>query len=93
MAEFSHVDVLGVYAWGERVGALAPSTRARDAFVFQYDRAWARGPRHLAPLLMSHGGGEGPERDTWTFPTSMFNANTFKGLPPMIADAEEDHLN
>ncbi len=90
MADYSHVEVLGVYAWGRQVGAVTASDRARGAYVFQYDPDWLAAGIELAPLLMARGAGTGRGRDTFLFPTDRYNAVTFKGLPPMLADSLPD---
>ncbi|WNM27354.1 type II toxin-antitoxin system HipA family toxin [Demequina capsici] len=90
MADYTHVDLLGIHAWGRRVGVLTASERARGAYVFQYDPDWLTTSIELAPLLMARGAGTGRGRDTFLFPTDQYNDITFKGLPPMLADSLPD---
>ncbi|WP_430867455.1 type II toxin-antitoxin system HipA family toxin [Demequina aurantiaca] len=90
MADYSHVDVLGVHAWGRQVGAITASARARGAYVFQYHPDWIATGIELAPLLMGRGAGTGRARDTFVFPTDQYNEVTFKGVPPMLADSLPD---
>lgn len=90
MPDYSHVEVLGVHAWGRQVGALIAATRSRGAYLFQYHPDWTQTGVELAPLLMGLRTGTGPAHDTFMFPTDRYNEFTFKGLPPMLADSLPD---
>lgn len=82
---YQQVGSLRVLAWGELVGAVAPSG-PHGRYAFEYDRAWRRRGIELAPALMSvHS-----RRRIWTFPDIA--TETFHGLPPMLADAVPDRF-
>jgi serine/threonine-protein kinase HipA len=78
---YKPVDVIEVFAWGRRVGAVAldPST---GWYAFAYDPEWVADGVELAPLHM-------PLRvEPYQFPG--LPRETFHGLPPMLADALPD---
>ncbi len=78
---YKPVDVIEVFAWGHRVGAVAldPST---GWYAFAYDPEWVAGGVELAPLHM-------PLRvEPFQFPG--LSRDTFYGLPSMLADALPD---
>lgn len=77
---YTPVNLVEVRAWGRTVGALIPG-RGR-AYAFEYDPAWVRGGLELAPLLMLNRRG--------TFAFTDLNPDTYKWLPPMIADSLPD---
>ncbi|HET8696735.1 MAG TPA: type II toxin-antitoxin system HipA family toxin [Gammaproteobacteria bacterium] len=74
--------VVEVRAWGKRVGALAPDPRL-EAYVFEYDPAWARTGIELAPLTMPVTRAE----RRFVFPEL---APSFLRLPGLVADALPD---
>jgi serine/threonine-protein kinase HipA len=74
--------VVEVRAWGKRVGALAPDPRL-EAYVFEYDPAWARTGVELAPLTMPVTRAE----RRFVFPDL---APSFLRLPGLVADALPD---
>ena len=77
------VPALEVFAWGRRVGALALNP-ATGWFAFQYDPVWVASGVELAPLHM-------PLR-TAPFEFPGLSADTFRRLPPAIADALPDRF-
>lgn len=77
---YAPVELIEVRAWGRTVGALIAG--AGRAYAFQYDPAWARGGPELAPILMPNG------RRIYAF--SNLDPETYKWLPPMIADSLPD---
>lgn len=77
------VELVEVRAWGSTVGALAPAGRG---FAFEYDPAWRRRGIELSPLLM-------PTADRRrVFQFSGLAAETFHGLPPLLADSLPDRF-
>lgn len=80
---FHQAEVLEVHAWGQRVGALAPSPTSR-AYAFRYDPSWSGG--ELSPILMPLT----PRTRTWMFPN--LPEETFHLLPPLIADSAPDRF-
>lgn len=87
---YQHVDRLSVWAWGQRVGVVAPATRSAGTYVFQYDPDWAARGIEVAPLLMPVAGRRG--NASFSFAPTRFNAETFLGLPPMLADSVPDRF-
>jgi len=75
--------VIEVRAWGRLVGAVAldPSV---NYYAFEYDPAWRRSGRELAPLHMPLS----DSRSTFIFPT-LPQATYFR-LPALLADALPD---
>lgn len=82
---FQSVEVLRVYAFGKLVGAVAPSAQ-RGTFAFEYDPAWRRVGIELSPVLMP----TTDPRRIWLFPG--LPADTFYGLPPLLADSLPDRF-
>lgn len=78
---YQPADIVEVYAWGRRVGVLA-SASGRRGYAFQYDPVWIRDNIELSPLLMPL------RRAPYAFPS--LPAETFHGLPPMLADSLPD---
>jgi serine/threonine-protein kinase HipA len=76
--------VVEVRAWGKTVGALAVGDR-RGAYSFEYSPEWVRSGIELAPFLMPL-----TLNRTYSFPDLA--TDTFRGLPPMIADALPDRF-
>lgn len=83
MAEFTHVRVVEVRAFGQTVGAVAPG--GNRAYAFEYDPRWRRSGIELAPILMPTS-----QRRLHSFPN--LPDTTFHGLPPMIADSLPDRF-
>lgn len=82
---YAAVDLLHVRAWGEPVGVVVPDPRGR-AYVFEYEPSWSRRRIELAPSLM-------PTRSrTGTFSFPGMNEETFRNLPPMLADSVPDRF-
>lgn len=82
---YTAVDLLSVRAWGERVGAIAPDPRGR-AYIFEYDPDWTRRRVELAPALMP------TSRRSRTFTFPGLPVETFRNLPPMLADSVPDRF-
>lgn len=80
---YAPVEVLNVFAWGEHVGAVAPSGRS---YAFEFTPAWRRRRIELAPVLMP----TTSRRRIFSFPG--LNDVTFQGLPPMLADSLPDRF-
>ena len=75
------VDLVEVWAWGGRVGAVAPDP-ASGAYVFAFTPEWVAGGIELAPLVM-------PLRsEPYSFPE--LSERTYYGLPALLADALPD---
>jgi len=80
---FRHVDLLEVRAFGQMVGAVAPSPTIANTYVFEYASTWRDSGIDLAPLLM-------PTNQQSIFTFSGLSQETYKGLPPMLADSLPD---
>jgi serine/threonine-protein kinase HipA len=87
VSAFERTTVIEVRAWGQRVGAVADGG-LRGAYTFEYDPAWVRTGIELAPILMPLSGTRRSRR--FSFPG--MSQDTFKGLPPAIADALPDRF-
>jgi serine/threonine-protein kinase HipA len=75
------VDVIEVFAWEDRVGAVALDA-STGWYAFAYDPRWIATGVELAPLHM-------PLREEpYEFPG--LSRQTFYGLPPLLADALPD---
>ncbi|VXC01888.1 type II toxin-antitoxin system HipA family toxin [Pseudoclavibacter sp. 8L] len=83
---YRNVEVLRVEIFGRRVGAVAASATGR-VFAFEYEPSWLRSGLQLAPLLMP---AQTRGRRQFEFP--QLNAETFMGLPPMLADSAPDRF-
>jgi len=79
---YSPVQVLGVFLWGRRVGALAPT--GTGCYAFEYDPDFLRSGIEIAPLLMPLKDGGGP------YSFANLNRSEFMGLPPVFADSLPD---
>lgn len=75
------LDVVEVLAWGRTVGAVALDPRT-GFYVFEYDSAWRRGGRELAPTTMP------TATARHVFPS--LPPVTFHRLPALLADALPD---
>ncbi|EFQ84356.1 HipA-like C-terminal domain protein [Aeromicrobium marinum DSM 15272] len=80
---YQPVEVLRVQAWGKPVGAVAADPRS-GAYVFEYEPSWTRARVELAPSLMPTTN----RSRIFTFPA--LSAETFRRLPPMLADSIPD---
>ncbi len=75
------MHVIEVRAWGQRVGAVAMDSVA-GCYAFQYADTWIQHGVELAPLTM-------PRRhEPYIFP--QLSKDTYRGLPPLLADALPD---
>lgn len=79
---YSPVQVLGVFLWGRRVGALAPT--GTGYYAFEYDPEFLSSGIEISPILMPLGKGVGP------YVFSNLNKSEFMGLPPVFADSLPD---
>jgi len=79
---YSPVQVLGVFLWGRRVGALAPT--GTGFFAFEYDPEFLSSGIEISPILMPLKNGAGPH----VF--ANLNRSEFMGLPPVFADSLPD---
>ena len=79
---YSPVQVLGVFLWGRRVGALAPT--GTGDYAFEYDPEFLNSGIEIAPLFMPLNKGVGP------YVFSHLNRSEFMGLPPVFADSLPD---
>jgi len=83
MARYRQVDLIVVWAWSRRVGAV--SRPPGDLYYsFEYDDDWVRSGQQLAPLWMPNGPG------VFRFPE--LRPETFHHLPPLLADALPDRF-
>ena len=83
MSKFKQVDVVEVFAWGKRAGAVAMDPKS-GYYTFEYDPAFVKRGIELAPLQM-------PLReaqDVFIFPN--LPDTTYQRLPAMLADALPD---
>lgn len=78
------VKLVEVYAFGSRVGAVAPDPNT-GAFAFEYDPDWVERGSELAPLKMPASADE-----IYVFPD--LDERTFLGLPPLLADSLPDRF-
>ena len=74
------VEIIEVHLWGRMIGVLA---QQGSNISFSYDEEFQRSGIELSPLVMPLGKG------VYSFP--RLNPETFKGLPPPIADSLPDH--
>jgi len=81
---YTATRVIEVIAWGKTVGAVAAGDR-RGAYSFEYSPGWVRSGLELAPHLMPLS-----VNTTYSFP--QLAIETFRGLPPMIADSLPDRF-
>ncbi len=77
-------DIVEVYAWGKRIGALIESADRPGFYLFEYDLPNIR-DREFSPLFMGVG-----TKQVFEFPALA--TETFYGLPGMIADALPDRF-
>lgn len=77
------VRAIEVWAWDARVGALAHNP-ATGLHAFRYDPAWVAGDAELAPLHMPLAAS--------TYEFAGLSEETYRGLPPLIADALPDRF-
>lgn len=79
---YSPVQVLGVFLWGRRVGALAST--GTGGYAFEYDPEFLRSGIEISPILMPLKNGVGP------YAFANLNRTEFMGLPPVFADSLPD---
>lgn len=80
---YEPVDLVEVRAWGRTVGAVAPALDT-GYYAFEYAPDWVSTGRQLSPLLVPN------EPGVFVFPS--LDADTYYGLPPMLADSLPDRF-
>lgn len=83
MATFKPVELIEVYIWNKRVGAVAMDPN-RGYYAFEYDAKFRKTGIELAPFQMPLSLATGP------FIFTALPLETFKRLPAMLADALPD---
>lgn len=81
---YQPVSAVEVFAWGQRVGAVARNPET-GLFGFRYDPGWVEGGIELSPLKM-------PLVSGVTYEFGALSAETFLGLPPLLADSLPDRF-
>lgn len=76
-------DLVEVWAWDQRVGAVAPDPES-GSYAFEYDPEWIRLGIELAPFHLPNRAG------VFSFPS--LSRRTYYGLPAMLADALPDRF-
>ena len=79
---YTPVDLVEVHAFGERVGAVGADPTSGQ-LVFNYTPEWRRRGIELAPLTM-------PTSAPGPFSFPRLSEETFRGLPPLLADSLPD---
>jgi len=79
---FTHVEAIEVRIYGKTVGALAPDTRGRAYYAFEYAPSWLRGGFSISPLHLPLVPG--------VFTFDNLAESTWHRLPAAIADALPD---
>lgn len=80
---YSPTEVVEVFAWGKRVGAVSLDPFS-GLYVFQYNQNWLRSGVELSPFSLPIARG----KRSFAFPS--LPKETFKQLPPMLADSLPD---
>ena len=80
---YSPTEVVEVFAWGKRVGAVSLDPFG-GFYVFQYNQNWLKSGVELSPFSLPITGG----KRSFVFPS--LPKETFKRLPPMLADSLPD---
>ena len=81
---FKHVEAIEVRIFGETVGALAPDSRSKPYYSFEYAPSWIRNGHSISPLHLPL------ESGVFTF--YNLAENTWHRLPAAIADALPDRF-
>ena len=81
---FIHVEAIEVRIYGKTVGALAPDSRGRPYYSFEYAPSWLRGGYSISPLHLPLAPG--------VFTFDNLAESTWYRLPASIADALPDRF-
>ena len=81
---FTHVEAIEVRIYGKTVGALAPDSRGRPYYAFEYAPSWLRSGYSISPLHLPLKPG--------VFTFDNLAENTWYRLPAAIADALPDRF-
>ena len=81
---FTHVEAIEVRIYGKTVGAIAPDSRGRPYYAFEYAHPWLRDGYSISPLHLPL------EPGVFTF--DNLAENTWHRLPAAIADALPDRF-
>ena len=81
---FNHVKAIEVRLYGKTVGAVAPDSRGRPYYAFEYAPSWLRGGYSISPLHLPLKSG--------VFVFDNLAENTWQRLPAAIADALPDRF-
>lgn len=81
---FTHVEAIEVRIFGKTVGAIAPDSRGRPYYAFEYAPSWLRSGYSISPLHLPLTSG--------VFTFDDLNENTWYRLPAAIADALPDRF-
>jgi len=81
---FTHVEVIEVRMFGRIVGAVAPDSRGRPYYAFEYAPSWLRSGYSISPLNLPLNSG--------VFIYENLAESTWHRLPAAIADALPDRF-
>ena len=81
---FIHVEAIEVRIYGKSVGALAPDSRGKPYYAFEYAPSWLRNGYSISPLHLPLTSG--------VFTFDDIAENTWHRLPAAIADALPDRF-
>jgi len=81
---FTHVETIEVRIYGRTVGAIAPDSRGRPYYAFEYAPSWQRDGYSISPLHLPLTSG--------VFVFDDLAENTWHRLPAAIADALPDRF-
>ena len=81
---FTHVEAIEVRIYGKIVGAVAPDSRGRPYYAFEYAPSWLRSGYSISPLHLPLTSG--------VFTFDNLSENTWHRLPAAIADALPDRF-
>ena len=81
---FTHVEAIEVRIFGKTVGAIAPDSRGRPYYAFEYAPSWLRSGCSISPLHLPLTSG--------VFTFDDLSENTWYRLPAAIADALPDRF-
>jgi len=81
---FNHVEAIEVRLYGKTVGAIAPDSRGKPYYAFEYAPSWLRSGYSISPLHLPLTSG--------VFTFDNLAENTWQRLPAAIADALPDRF-